>query len=118
MKPFLCSLSHYNYLSSVAIRGKLARDKAKRIKEKRLKSDSKPTNTTLQEFAFLVTRGNGSMRLRLHRSVMSSVKYLETKMKHTETAKTQQNIVMLQSGIRPAYNFVCLCVSNRNAISC
>lgn len=32
------------YLSSVAIRGKLARDKAKRIKEKRPKSDNKLTN--------------------------------------------------------------------------
>ena len=37
-------LYHSNYLSSVAIRGKLARDNAKRIKEKRAKSDIKLKN--------------------------------------------------------------------------
>lgn len=37
---------------------------------------------------------------------MSSVKYLETKMKHTEVTRTEQNVVMLQSGI-DLYIIVC-----------
>jgi len=41
---------------------------------------------------------NNSMRLLLHKSVMSSVKILETQMKRTETQRTHNSIVLFQSG--------------------
>lgn len=109
---FLCAWYH------TAIRGMRMRAETQQIKEERAKKTAIKVAQKCMSFkwqflefflfSYPVSR-NDSMRLLLHKSVMSSVKILETKRKQTETQRTQNSIVLLQSGTA----LKCVCPWNR-----